>query len=151
MHAFSVPAAAAPALADEANDAAARSYFFLTCDSAADLLPRVLIPFTKLNLVPYRIHASTEQGTGEEMSVELRFAGLAPQSVETLAARCRAIIGVRTVMTVNEACGHKKRASLKSGSPRITLLGNTVVSSPDQRKSPGGGAWTDASVFEDGV
>lgn len=103
MHAFSVPAAAAPAPADEANDAAARSYFFLTCDSAADLLPRVLIPFTKLDLVPYRIHASTEQGTGEEMSVELRFTGLAPQSVETLAARCRAIIGVRTVMTVNEA------------------------------------------------
>lgn len=103
MHAFSVPAAAAPALADKANDAAARSYFFLTCDSGADLLPRVLIPFTKLNLVPYRIHASTEQGTGDEMSVELRFTGLAPQSVETLAARCRAIIGVRTVMTVNEA------------------------------------------------
>ena len=102
MHAFSVPAAAAPAPADKANHAA-RSYFFLTCDSAADLLPRVLIPFTKLDLVPYRIHASTEQGTGEEMSVELRFTGLAPQSVETLAARCRAIIGVRTVMTVSEA------------------------------------------------
>lgn len=101
MHAFSVPAPASPAMADEANDAAARSYFFLTGDTGSDLLSRVLIPFVKLGLVPYRVHASTEQATGEEMSIELRFTGLAPQTVETLAARCRAIIGVRTVMTLN--------------------------------------------------
>jgi hypothetical protein len=103
MHAFSVPAATAPAMAGEANDAAARSYFFLTGDTGCDLLARVLLPFIKLDLVPYRVHASAEHGTGEEMSIELRFTGLAPQSVETLAARCRAIIGVRTVMTVASA------------------------------------------------
>ena len=96
MPAFNRPDALAP---DEA-DAAARSYFFLTCDSGSDLLSRVLIPFAKLNLVPYRVHASTEQGTGEEMSIELRFTGLTAQAVDTLAARCRAIIGVRSVMTV---------------------------------------------------
>jgi hypothetical protein len=101
MRAFSLPGSMDPAGAEETNDASARSYFFLTGDTSSDLLARVLIPFAKLDLVPYRIHASTEQGTGEEMSIELRFTGLAPQSVEALAARCRSIIGVRTVMTVN--------------------------------------------------
>jgi hypothetical protein len=86
---------AAPALA-------AKTYFFLTGESAYDLLPRVMIPFAKLGLVPYRVHASTEGGTGEEMSIELRFTGLSASASDTLAARCRAIIGIRSVMTVAE-------------------------------------------------
>jgi hypothetical protein len=80
----------------------AKTYFFLTGDTAADLLPRVLLPFTKLGLVPYRIHASTEQGTGEEMALELRFARLSADMAEQLAARCRAVIGVGSVLTVVE-------------------------------------------------
>jgi hypothetical protein len=36
------------------------------------------------------------------MSVELRFAGVAPQLAEGLASRCRAIVGVRSVLTVTE-------------------------------------------------
>jgi hypothetical protein len=80
----------------------AKTYFFLTGDTGADLLPRVLLPFTKLGLVPYRVHASTEQGTGEEMSLELRFACLSAETAAQLAARCRAVIGVCSVMTVAE-------------------------------------------------
>jgi hypothetical protein len=102
MPAFNLQGALAPAGAEEANHASARCYFFLTGDTGSDLLSRVLIPFTKLNLVPYRVHASTEQGMGDEMSIELRFQGLGAQSMDTLAARCRAVIGVRTVMTVTE-------------------------------------------------
>ena len=79
-----------------------KTYFFLTGDAGADLLPRVLLPFAKLGLVPYRVHSSTEQGTGEEMSMELRFARLPADTGEQLAARCRGVIGVRTVMTVAE-------------------------------------------------
>lgn len=86
--------------AAEPGPSAAKTYFFLTGESAYDLLPRVMIPFTTLGLVPYRVHASTEQGTGEEMSIELRFTGVPAAACETLAARCRAIIGVRSVMTV---------------------------------------------------
>lgn len=95
-HAKAANAPAAP------QPAAAKTYFFLTGEAAYDLLPRVFIPFAKLGLVPYRVHASTEQGTGDEMSIELRFAGLASGAAEALAARCRAIIGVRSVMTVAE-------------------------------------------------
>ena len=80
----------------------AKTYFFLTGEAGADLLPRVLMPFAKLGLVPYRVHSSTEQGTGEEMSLELRFAALPRETGEQLAARCRSVIGVRSVMTVAE-------------------------------------------------
>jgi hypothetical protein len=81
----------------------AKTYFFLTGDAGADLLPRILLPFAKLGLVPYRVHSSTEQGSGEEMSLELRFAALPRDTGEQLAARCRAVIGVRSVMTVAES------------------------------------------------
>lgn len=80
----------------------AKTYFFLTTETAADLLPRLLLPFTRLGLVPYRVHASTEQGAGEEMSLELRFAQLPLDAAEQLAARCRAVLGVRSVLTVAE-------------------------------------------------
>lgn len=80
----------------------AKTYFFVTGTAAADLLPRVLQPFVRLGLVPYRVHSSTEQGTGEEMSLELRFARLPADAGEQLAARCRSVIGVRSVMTVAE-------------------------------------------------
>jgi hypothetical protein len=87
---------------DAADRVPAKTYFFMTGESGADLLPRVLMPFTKLGLVPYRVHTSTEHGAGEEMSLELRFSALPSGTGEQLAARCRAVIGVRTVMTVAE-------------------------------------------------
>jgi hypothetical protein len=81
---------------------AERAYFFMTGTSGSDLLPRLLTPFLKLGLAPYRVHASSEHGTGEEMSVEFRFTGLTAATVERLAAQCRAVIGVRSVLTVTE-------------------------------------------------
>jgi hypothetical protein len=95
MSAYSAPDAAPDCVP-------AKTYFFLSGDAGADLLPRLLLPFTKLGLAPYRVHASSEQGTGEEMSVELRFAALPRRTGEQLAARWRAMIGVRCVMTVAE-------------------------------------------------
>lgn len=87
---------------DAAARVPAKTYFFLTGETGADLLPRLLQPFTKLGLVPYRVHASTEQGAGEEMSLEMRFARLPLDTGEQLAARCRAVLGVRSVLTVAE-------------------------------------------------
>lgn len=81
----------------------ARVYFFLTGDAGADFLPRVLTPFVKLGLAPYRIHASTEHGSGEEMSLELRFTGLSQGAAETLAARCRVMVGVNSCLMVAES------------------------------------------------
>jgi hypothetical protein len=93
------PTAEAQAPAAEASQ---RAYFFVSGIAGPDLMPRLLSPFIKLGLMPYRVHASSENGTGEEMAVELRFAGLAPDIAEGLAARCRAVIGVRSVLTVTE-------------------------------------------------
>jgi hypothetical protein len=90
----------APHAAAEHNPA--KVYFFLTGEAGADLLPRVLSPFVTLGLVPYRVHTSTEHGSGAEMSLELRFAGVAQGTVETLAARCRKIIGVSSCLVVAE-------------------------------------------------
>ena len=87
---------------DAADRVPAKTYFFLTGEAGAELLPRVLLPFAKLGLTPYRVHTSTEHGAGEEMSLELRFTALPRKTGEQLAARCRAVIGVRTVMTVAE-------------------------------------------------
>lgn len=81
---------------------AERSYFFLTSASDAGLLARVLNIFIKLDLTPYRMHVSTEHGAGEEMTIELRFAEMTPHIAEGLAARCRTIIGVHSVITAGD-------------------------------------------------
>jgi hypothetical protein len=99
MTAHTMPRAAAPAMRAMPNAGAARTYFFVSGEAGSEFLPRLLNLFIKLGLVPYRIHASTEHGSGEEMSVELRFAGLMPDRADALAARCRSIIGVRSVLT----------------------------------------------------
>ena len=79
----------------------ARTYFFVTGETGSELLPRVLLPFAKLGLAPYRVHASAEHGAGDEMSIELRFADLKPDMADLLASRCRSVVGVRSVMTVD--------------------------------------------------
>jgi hypothetical protein len=81
---------------------AERSYFFLTSAADSGLLARVLNIFIKLNLTPYRMHVTTEHGAGEEMTIELRFSGMTPQIAEGLAARCRTIIGIRSVITASD-------------------------------------------------
>ena len=116
----------------------AKTYFFLTGDTAADLLPRVLIPFTKLGLVPYRVHASTEQGTGEEMSLELRFARLPARCRRKLAARCRAMIGVRSVMTVTDGLSAGKKEASLSRLAKDHTFGEHLLSQAPTRGSPGG-------------
>ena len=102
MSSFHAPSSAASDALAPAAEAEQRAYFFVSGEASADLMPRILNPFLKLGLAPYRVHATSEHGTGEEMSIELRFASLAPQLVEGLAARCRAVIGVRSVLTVIE-------------------------------------------------
>jgi hypothetical protein len=36
------------------------------------------------------------------MTIELRFSGMTPQIAEGLAARCRTIIGIRSVITASD-------------------------------------------------
>ena len=84
------------------ESATSRHYFFVTGETSADLIARVLSPFVKNGVTPYRIHASCENGPGDETTIELRVAGLPDALPERLAAACRRIIGVQTVLTVSE-------------------------------------------------
>jgi hypothetical protein len=99
---MSSPQTGAVSSVPQPQSAASRHYFFVTGDTSAELIARVLCPFVKNGVTPYRIHASCENGAGEETTIELRVAGLAGDLPELLAAACRRIIGVQTVLTVSE-------------------------------------------------
>lgn len=99
MSALPAPSAMTVATPTTPLEGAARTYFFITALNQAELLPRVLSPFLKLGLTPYRVHASSEHGNGEEISIELRFQDLSPHLADGLASRCRAIVGVGAVIT----------------------------------------------------
>ena len=102
MHALHASLTAMP-LAERVPDPAnGRTYFFLTAEPECGLMLRVLQSFARLNVTPYRVHASTEQGTGDEMSMELRIRGSDPAVAERLAALCRTVMGVRSVIMAVE-------------------------------------------------
>ncbi|MBX2806411.1 MAG: hypothetical protein KTR19_10590 [Hyphomicrobiales bacterium] len=61
--------------ANHPDAAASRHYFFVTGQTNADLIARVLCPFAKNDVTPYRIHASCENGAGDETTIELRVGG----------------------------------------------------------------------------
>jgi hypothetical protein len=103
MHALHQPLyAATPALPERAPLSAGRTYFFITAEADCNLLLRVLQSFSRVGVTPYRVHASTEQGTGEEMALELRVPGADADLAERLASLCRAVIGVRSVIMAVE-------------------------------------------------
>lgn len=102
MYALQAPLPAATAAEPACQPAAGRTYFFLTAEAECGVLIRVLQSFARLNATPYRVHSSTEQGTGEEMSFELRVGGSDPAVAERLAALCRAVVGVKSVIMAVE-------------------------------------------------
>lgn len=102
MYALQSPPVAASEPVPVREASAGRTYFFLTAEAECGLLLRVLQSFARLNVTPYRVHASTEQGTGEEMSLELRISGSDPAVAERLAALCRTVMGVRSVIMAVE-------------------------------------------------
>ena len=102
MQALQQPLLAASAAAPDRDPAAGRTFFFITAEADCNLLLRLLQPFARLGVTPYRVHLSTEQGTGEEMSLDLRIPGADPDVAERLANLCRAVIGVRSVIMAVE-------------------------------------------------
>jgi hypothetical protein len=79
-----------------------RTYFFVTAEADCNVLLRVLQSFARLGVTPYRVHSSTEQGTGEEMALELRIRGSDPTVAERLAALSRTVMGVHSVIMAVE-------------------------------------------------
>jgi hypothetical protein len=82
---------------------AGRTYFFVTAEADCNVLLRVLQSFARLGVTPYRVHSSTEQGTGEEMTLELRITGSDPAVAERLAALSRTVMGVHSVIMAVES------------------------------------------------
>jgi len=76
--------------------------FFITADARTGMLPRILAPFAKLGAVPQRVHASTEDGDGRELSVDVRVANLSAREAHLLDKTLRVIVGVRTMLVVRD-------------------------------------------------
>jgi hypothetical protein len=103
MYALQSPSLAATPLSTPAHSPeTGRTYFFVTAEPDCNLLLRVLQSFARLGVTPYRVHASTEQGAGEEMSLELRIKGSDPAVAERLAALSRTVMGVHSVIMAVE-------------------------------------------------
>jgi hypothetical protein len=102
MHALQAPLPAASFVEPVREPASGRTYFFLTGEPECGLMLRVLQSFARLNVTPYRVHVSTEQGTGDEMSMELRIRGSDAAVAERLAALCRSVMGVHSVIMAVE-------------------------------------------------
>ncbi len=67
-----------------------------------DAPQRLVEPFSKLGLVPARVHISSEDGNGEEFSADLRVSGLTQQTAHLVDKALRRIVGVRQVITLAE-------------------------------------------------
>ncbi len=76
--------------------------FFITADARTGMLPRILAPFAKLGAVPERVHASTEDGDGGELSVDVRVANLSAREAHLLDKTLRVIVGVRAMLVVRD-------------------------------------------------
>ena len=102
MHALQKPLPSAAGAAPDRDPVAGRTYFFLTAETECNLLLRIFQAFSRLGVTPYRVHASSEQGTGEEMALELRIPGADRDVAERLASLCRSVVGVRSVIMAIE-------------------------------------------------
>lgn len=98
----SKPHAAARAAADGAA-CAVRALFHVTAEADPGLLPRLIEPVAKLGHVPVRVHASRESGDGSRMTIDLRLAGLEPESADRVRRALLSVIGVEQVLTSIEA------------------------------------------------
>lgn len=76
--------------------------FFVTADAEPGIAPRLVEPFSKLGLVPRRLHLSSEDGEGQEISADLRVSGVDRTTAHLLDKALRRVIGVRQVIALME-------------------------------------------------
>ena len=76
--------------------------FFVTADAGPGIAPRLVEPFAKLGLTPARVHISSEDGVGEDISADLRVQGVTRETAQTIDRALRSIIGVRQVIALAE-------------------------------------------------
>lgn len=95
---------AAPAAGSEPlrQGDAVDALFFVTATSDPGMVPRLVEPFSKLGVVPARVHISSENGAGEELSADLRAPGVTRTTAHLIDKALRRIVGVRQVIAVTE-------------------------------------------------
>lgn len=76
--------------------------FFVTAAADPGIAPRLVEPFAKLGLVPARVHISSEDGDGGEITADLRAAGVSRETAHLLAKALNRIVGVRQVIALAE-------------------------------------------------
>ncbi len=79
-----------------------QAIFFVTADADPELCPRLVQPFAKLGLTPARVHLSREGGPGDEISADLRVAGVSRTTAHLIDKALRRVIGVRSVIALIE-------------------------------------------------
>lgn len=79
---------------------AVEAIYFVTAQADPSLTPRLVEPFAKMGLVPARVHISTEDGAGEEVSADLRVSGVTPTDAHLIDKALRRVVGVRQVITL---------------------------------------------------
>lgn len=82
------------------SDDAVQAIFFVTATADPGMVQRLVEPIGKLGLVPMRVHISSEDGNGDELSADLRIAGLTRQTAHLLDKALRRIVGVRQVIAL---------------------------------------------------
>lgn len=84
------------------SDMLRKALFYVVGDADPALLPRIVGPVTKLGLVPSRLHASTEDGDGARLTVDLRLADVSQSAASRVEGALRSVVGVHQVIAVFE-------------------------------------------------
>lgn len=92
------PAAAEP----RGEDDTVTAMYFVTAQADPGMAPRLVEPFARMDVVPTRIHVSTEDGGGERITADLRAANVTRQTAHLIDKALRRIVGVHQVIAVTE-------------------------------------------------
>ena len=80
--------------------------FTLVADASPGLLPRLLQPFAKRDLMPDRMESLRH---GDGVRVEMAMAAMPAETVHLVAGNLRAVVGVRSVDMRQEITGQVRR------------------------------------------
>jgi hypothetical protein len=75
--------------------------FLLDADSSPGLLPRLLQPYAKRDLIPDRMWSHR---SGETMHVEIAMEAMPAEVVHLVEGNLRQVVGVRSVSRVSRSC-----------------------------------------------
>lgn len=76
--------------------------YFVVAAADPGVAPRLVEPFAKLGLVPSRLHLSTEDGAGQEISADLRVCRVDAMTAHLIGKALRRVVGVRQVIALVE-------------------------------------------------